>query len=151
MEREAMKKIYVREEWCLGCHLCEYHCALANLGGGDMAKKLKGRTIRPRLRVEDGDKISFAVQCRHCDEPYCLKSCIAGAISLCDGVVVIDQEKCVGCGTCVCSCPYGCIAPNETGVMEKCELCLQNGGTPACVKGCLNRAIVYEEASVCGM
>ncbi|MEE1172492.1 MAG: 4Fe-4S ferredoxin, partial [Ruminococcus sp.] len=25
-----MKKIYVNEEWCLGCHLCEYNCAFAN-------------------------------------------------------------------------------------------------------------------------
>ena len=27
-----MKRIYVKEEWCLGCHLCEYNCAFANCG-----------------------------------------------------------------------------------------------------------------------
>ena len=27
-----MKRIYVQEKWCLGCHLCEYYCAFANSG-----------------------------------------------------------------------------------------------------------------------
>ena len=63
-----------------------------------------------------------------------------------DGTIRIDQEKCVGCFTCVLVCPYGALAPNENGVMQKCELCLENTcGEPACVKGCPNRAIVYED------
>jgi len=37
-----MKRIYVNEEWCLGCHLCEYVCAFANSGLKDMATALKG-------------------------------------------------------------------------------------------------------------
>ena len=61
-------------------------------------------------------------------------------------VIEIDQDKCVGCLTCVLVCPYGALAPNENGVMQKCELCLENaGGQPACVIGCPNKAIVYEE------
>ena len=32
-----MKRVYVNEEWCLGCHLCEYNCAFANSGERDMA------------------------------------------------------------------------------------------------------------------
>ena len=44
-------------------------------------------------------------------------------------------------------CPYGAIVRGEHGVVEKCELCLKNtAGSPACVAGCPNRAIVYEEA-----
>lgn len=42
-------------------------------------------------------------------------------------------------------CPYGALQPSEDGIMQKCELCLKNGGEPACVKGCPNNAIVYEE------
>ncbi|MDR1465019.1 MAG: 4Fe-4S binding protein [Oscillospiraceae bacterium] len=142
-----MKKIYVREEWCLGCHLCEYYCANANLGGGNMAKALKGRPVHPRIRVEDDGKISFAVACRHCDEPLCRKGCIAGAISVADGVVCIDREKCVGCYTCILSCPYGAVLPAEDGhAVQKCELCIQTaGGSPACAEHCPNRAIVFEE------
>lgn len=143
-----MKRVYVNEEWCLGCHLCEYNCAFANSGEIDMVKALKGKPIYPRIRVEDSEKndIHFAVSCRHCTDPICVKSCISGALSIQDGVISVDQSKCVGCLTCVLVCPYGALAPNEGGVMQKCELCLQNScGEPACVKGCPNRAIVYEE------
>lgn len=141
-----MKKIYVNEEWCLGCHLCEYYCAYANSGIQDMAKALKGIMINPRIHIEENNDISFAVSCRHCEEPLCVKSCISGALSVNDGVIQVDQNKCVGCFTCVLSCPYGCIQATDSGVIQKCELCLNNShGAPVCVQGCPNRAIVYEE------
>ncbi|HHV50136.1 MAG TPA: 4Fe-4S binding protein [Candidatus Avimonas sp.] len=141
-----MKRIYVNEEWCLGCRLCEYNCAFANSGKRDMVTALKGKPIFPRIHIEGDDKISYAVSCRHCTDPICVKSCIAGAIYKSDGVVQIRKNKCVGCFTCVLVCPYGALSPSESGVMQKCELCLTNSvGEPACVKGCPNRAIVYEE------
>ena len=141
-----MKRIYVKEEWCLGCHLCEYNCAFANSGESDMVLALKGKPIYPRIHVEGKDKITYAVSCRHCDDAICVKSCIAGAITRKNGVIVINREKCVGCRTCVLVCPFGALAPNENGSMLKCELCLQNPcGAPACVSGCPNGAIVYEE------
>ena len=140
-----MKRIYVNEEWCLGCHLCEYNCAFANSGLDDMVEALKGKAIFPRIHVEGDDKITFAVSCRHCEDPICIKSCIAGALSKKDGVVCVDQNKCVGCLTCMLVCPYGALAPAENGIMQKCELCLNNAaGSPACVAGCPNNAIVYE-------
>lgn len=141
-----MKRVYVNEEWCLGCHLCEYNCAFANSGESDMAKALKGVQIHPRITIEDGRDIHFAVNCRHCEEPLCVKSCITGALSVSDGLVTIDQNKCVGCYTCILVCPYGALMPAPDGVVQKCELCTKNAcGEPACVTGCPNRAIVYEE------
>ena len=119
-----MKRVYVNEKWCLGCHLCEYNCAFANSGMTDMVKALKDRDIFPRIRVEEGDSINFAVSCRHCDNPLCVKGCISGALS----------------------CPYGCISTSESGAVQKCELCTKNAdGTPQCVAGCPNNAIVFEE------
>ncbi|MBQ6022538.1 MAG: 4Fe-4S binding protein [Clostridia bacterium] len=141
-----MKRIYVNEEWCLGCRLCEYNCAFANSGLKNMAQALKGKPIFPRIHVEDNGRVTYAVSCRHCDDPLCVKSCIAGAIRKENGVVKIDRDRCVGCFTCVLVCPYGALAADENGVMQKCELCLANAcGAPACVKGCPNNAIVYEE------
>ena len=141
-----MKRVYVNEQWCLGCHLCEYYCAFANSRMDDMVKALKGREIRPNIQIEEKDNVSFAVSCRHCREPLCVRSCITGALSIRDGVVRIDRNKCVGCYTCVLVCPYGAVLPSEEGAVQKCELCVENaGGTPACVKGCPNRAIVFEE------
>ncbi len=141
-----MKRVYVNEKWCLGCHLCEYNCAFANSGVDDMVKALKGKTIAPRIRVEESDSINFAVSCRHCDNPLCVKGCISGALSIQDGVISIDSDKCVGCYTCVLSCPYGCISTSEAGAVQKCELCTKNAdGIPQCVAGCPNNAIVFEE------
>ena len=51
-----MNRVYVKEEWCLGCHLREYNCALANSGMNDMATALKGKPIYPRIHVEGNEK-----------------------------------------------------------------------------------------------
>ena len=142
-----MKRVYVKEEWCLGCHLCEYNCAFANSGVTNMVKALKDKPIFPRIKVEECGKITYAVSCRHCEDPLCMKGCISGALHKENGVVVIDKEKCVGCYTCVLLCPYGAIMPSPEGIVaQKCELCTNNSfEEPSCVKGCPNRAIVYEE------
>ncbi len=142
-----MKRVYVNEKWCLGCHLCEYNCAFANSGCDDMVKALKDVAIHPRIQIEENEGISFAVSCRHCDEPLCVKSCITGALSIQNGIIEVNKDKCVGCYTCIMVCPYGAVMPGADGsVIQKCELCTNNSsGEPACVKGCPNRAIVFEE------
>jgi len=142
-----MKRIFVNEKWCLGCHLCEYNCAFANSGGDDMVKALKDVRIHPRIQIEEGQGINFAVSCRHCEEPLCVKSCITGALSIENGVIEVDKDKCVGCYTCIMICPYGAVMPGSDGsVIQKCELCMDNScGEPACVQGCPNKAIVFEE------
>ena len=140
-----MKRVYVNEKWCLACHLCEYNCAYANSGEKDIVKALKNIKINPNIRVEEKDGVCFAVSCRHCEDPVCVKSCITGALTIKDGVISVDQSRCIGCYTCILSCPYGAVAPNGNGVIQKCELCTQNGGTPQCVLGCPNGAIVFEE------
>lgn len=141
-----MKRVYVDEKWCLGCHLCEYYCAFANSGSDDMAKALKGVSIHPRIRVEEHNDINFAVSCRHCDDPICVRSCISGALTRENGVIKIDKNRCINCYTCVLVCPFGAVTTSENGAIQKCELCIQNsGGKPACVEGCPNRAIKFVE------
>ena len=143
-----MKKVYVNEDWCLACHLCEYYCAAANSGAANMVAAFRnGKKPVSRIQVEEGDKVNFAVQCRHCDGKPCVRGCIAGALSIVDGVVCCDENKCVGCGTCVLSCPFGCVVFDEANHrIKKCDLCLKNhDGEPACVQGCPNKAIVFEE------
>lgn len=141
-----MKRIFVNEKWCLSCHLCEYYCAFANSGEANMAKALKDIVINPRIQIEEQQGISFAVSCRHCKEPMCVKSCITGSLKIEDGVIMFDEERCVGCYTCILTCPFGAVVPSNDGVIQKCELCMNNtNGSPACVEGCPNKAIVYEE------
>ena len=139
-----MKRIYVEEQWCLGCHLCEYNCAYANSGIGDMVKALKGKPIYPRIRVEESGKITYAVSCRHCDDPLCVKSCISGAMHKEDGVVKIDRNKCSGCGLCVRVCPLNNISiENGRPVWgSSCTHCM------ACICRCPQEAVEYGRASI---
>ncbi|MCL2093358.1 MAG: 4Fe-4S binding protein [Treponema sp.] len=141
-----MKRVYVNEKWCLGCRLCEFHCEFAHRGGDDMARSLKGIKINPRIKIEEKEGVSFAVSCRHCKEPLCVKGCITGSLMVLDGVIITNKEKCVGCYTCILSCPYGAISASPDGAVQKCELCIDSSfDMPLCVKGCPNNAIVYEE------
>lgn len=154
-----MKRVYVNEEVCLGCHLCEFECAYAGSGVDKTSGKPNSmfkafnQLSKPlaRIRVEEGaanekgESINFAVSCRHCDTPYCVKGCITGALSVEDGVIRIDHDRCVGCRTCILMCPYGCLVIGHDKTMLKCELCVENDSSPACVAGCPNQAIVYEE------
>lgn len=143
---ESVKRVYVNEKWCLGCHLCEYYCAFAGTGEADMARALKNVKINPRIKIEEKDGVSFAVSCRHCAEPLCVKGCITGALTISGDVIEINSERCVGCYTCILCCPFGAVSPSENGAVQKCELCTETAeGTPACVKGCPNGAILYEE------
>ena len=141
-----MKRVYVNEKWCLGCHLCEYYCAFADTRENDMARALKDIKINPRIKIEEKDEVCFAVSCRHCKEPLCVKGCITGALTITDGVITIDRDRCISCYTCILCCPYGAISYSEDKTVQKCELCIRTtDGTPACVKGCPNAAIVFEE------
>ncbi len=141
-----MKRVYADEKWCLGCKLCEYNCAFANTNQPDMAVALKNTEIVPRIKVEETGKINFAVSCRHCKNPICIQSCITGALYKENGVVMMDKNKCVNCLTCVLVCPYGAIVEDSGGSVFKCELCIKNiCKEPACVKGCPNKALLFEE------
>jgi phenylglyoxylate dehydrogenase beta subunit len=82
-----------------------------------------------------------AVVCNQCADPVCASYCPGGAISknLEDGVVRIDSERCLGCGLCALSCPYGGIDFDPaSGSARKCDLC---DGSPRCAEACPEDAI----------
>ena len=78
-----------------------------------------------------------------------MKACPVDAISKrgSDGIVLIDQEKCIGCKYCVWACPYGAPQWNEiTQKVEKCTLCVERidkGLQPACATTCVGKALTY--------
>jgi anaerobic dimethyl sulfoxide reductase subunit B len=89
---------------------------------------------------------SMSVSCMHCENPVCLEVCPTGATTKrADGVVYIDQDKCIGCRYCEWACPYGARHFNDTtGTMTKCDMCrdlLDQGKNPACVDACTMRAL----------
>ncbi len=144
-----MKRIYINEEVCIGCHLCEVYCQLKHSQSKDLIKAFKRESPRPlpRLQVEEKKPVSFAVQCRHCAEPTCVYACLTGALQKDsgNGIVTVDAEKCIGCWTCILACPFGTIKQDtHQGKSIKCDLCLEEP-VPACVTNCPNEALVYVE------
>jgi Fe-S-cluster-containing dehydrogenase component len=118
----------------------------------------KGRGVLPDhvsyrwvVRKEEGTYPSptrtfVTSACNHCEHPACLASCPVDAIfKRDDGVVLIDQEACIGCKNCTQSCPYGAPQFNShTKKVEKCTFCLHRleaGFLPACVTTCVGNAL----------
>lgn len=147
-----MKKVYAREEVCIGCRLCEVYCITSHSKSKDVLKAYKFEAQRPapKIIIEENKPVSFSLQCRHCDDAPCVKSCITGAMQKdpVTGVVKCNTDKCVGCWTCVLVCEFGTIIRDTSNkVASKCDLCAESG-EPACVKNCPNDALVYCEGGI---
>ena len=142
-----MKRVYPKEDVCMGCGLCEVACATEHSKSKNTVKACKEEKVVPKNRVEKKDNLTFCLNCRHCEEPSCIEACITGAIDFDKNseLVLIDQEKCVACWSCIMACPFGIIKRDlKNNVSTKCDLCVGRE-TPACVEACPNKALVYEE------
>ena len=61
------------------------------------------------------------------------------------GLVLHDEERCVGCWMCVMVCHYGAIRPNiKSKIPIRCDKC-KDEDEPACIKACPTGAIIYKE------
>ncbi|MDX9715009.1 MAG: 4Fe-4S dicluster domain-containing protein [Dissulfurispiraceae bacterium] len=87
------------------------------------------------------------LMCNHCTKPACLEACPVDAIYKRkeDGIVLIDQQKCVGAQECIRACPYAKIYFNQAVTKSnKCIGCyprIEKGVSPACVAQCPGRAM----------
>jgi anaerobic dimethyl sulfoxide reductase subunit B (iron-sulfur subunit) len=93
---------------------------------------------------------NVSIACNHCELPICKGVCPTGAISKRDdGIVLIDENRCVGCGYCRWACPYDApqLDPSK-GVMTKCTFCVDEidaDRPPTCVAACPMRVLDFGE------
>jgi len=144
-----MKRIKIREEYCMNCRLCEVHCLVQHSRSKRIIKAFRQErdTIVPAIQVEQSGYVSFALQCRHCDDAPCIEACMTGAMHRDPetGAVLCDTDRCVGCWMCIMVCPVGAVRMGANQqVASKCDLCIGEA-VPACVENCPNEALVLTD------
>ncbi len=129
---------------CIGCKACSVVCGMTNKVPFATLRKVIDCGI---LSSADPRRIFVPLSCMHCTNPPCLAVCPTGATyQRLDGIVDIDEKKCLGCGYCQVACPYQarhilhssleselCVSkyidsspvhPRQYGVSIKCNFCL---------------------------
>ncbi len=104
---------------------------------------------------EHGRTVHFPRSCLHCAEPACVTVCPTGASykRAEDGIVLVNEDLCIGCKLCSWACPYGAREYDyDAGVMKKCTLCIDRiynetlepaDRVPACVATCPTSATAF--------
>lgn len=156
---------------CVGCHACEVACKEWNTGGygaplsdqepygnspsGAWLNRVHTfevcgmETNPPTQSSATGSQlVHFPKSCLHCEDAPCVTVCPTGASykRVEDGIVLVNEDWCIGCGLCAWACPYGAREMDQDeGVMKKCTLCVdriynenipEEDRVPACVRAC---------------
>jgi Fe-S-cluster-containing dehydrogenase component len=154
---------------CVGCHACATACKQWNAGGiagpltdenaygkdpfGVWFNRVHSYEVEPPVASgKPAMTVHFPRSCLHCETPACVTVCPTGASykRAEDGIVLVDEDKCIGCKLCSWACPYGAREYSQVeGVMKKCTLCVDRiyneqldeiERQPACVQACPTRA-----------
>jgi Fe-S-cluster-containing dehydrogenase component len=151
---------------CDGCGTCQAACS-------KMHFIPPTRQYIKVLRMQDAESTTpyyFPQPCYHCDNPPCTKVCpVDATFKRDDGIVAIDNERCIGCRFCMAACPYQARSfnwarpndppearaqpyspetgfPRRVGTVEKCDFCPEmaaEGKLPTCASSCPMGAIWY--------
>jgi Fe-S-cluster-containing dehydrogenase component len=156
---------------CIGCNACAVACKQENtLPSGVFFTKTLSEEVG---EYPHAGRMYIPTMCNHCEEPACERVCPTGATYVrADGIVMVDHNVCIGCGSCAVACPYdvrtmieqevldnglyrtGHISPFESqgykrwvaGTMSKCTFChdrVDAGLQPACVATCPTEARIF--------
>ena len=149
---------------CDGCKSCTVACAKAH----DTPVDREWIRVFQMQDGKDNPPYFFPRPCFHCDTPPCTKVCpVDATFKRQDGIVLIDNERCIGCRFCMAACPYSVRYfnwgaptnsrgrtmyspetgyPRRIGTVEKCDFCpemLEMGQLPHCASGCPMGAIYF--------
>lgn len=148
---------------CVGCHACAVSCKEWNAAGhaapltdeqpygkepsGVWFNRVHSYEVEATA-AQPAMTLHFPRSCLHCEQPACVTVCPTGASfkRAEDGIVLVDEDKCIGCKLCSWACPYGAREYSAVeGVMKKCTLCIDRiynetfapeDRIPACVRAC---------------
>ena len=151
---------------CVGCHACVVSCKewnTSNYGaplsdidayGENPIGTFLNRVHTYEVESENNEHkvVHFPKSCLHCEDAPCVTVCPTGASYKreADGIVLVNEDACIGCGLCAWACPYGAREMDaDAGVMKKCTLCVdriynenipEEDREPACVRACPTNA-----------
>ncbi len=107
-----MKELSIDIPRCDGCRACEIACVIEHTPGKLLCAAVRASPRSPaRLHIERVEGQNIPVTCRQCVEAACADACIAGANyhNPERGTVDHDDDRCVGCWSCLMVCPFGVI------------------------------------------
>ncbi|MDF1875621.1 dimethyl sulfoxide reductase anchor subunit [Sulfurimonas sp. SAG-AH-194-I05] len=137
---------------CVGCHCCEVACNEQNNNPADIKWRRVGEMeggVFPEF-----SQIFNSMSCNHCLDPECLIGCPTNSYIKIEetGIVIHEDDTCIGCQYCTWNCPYGVPTYHEERkIVTKCHMCnerLEEGQTPSCVQACPSGAIEIEVVNI---
>jgi len=148
--------------FCSGCKACQAACKdKNNLPSGVLWRRVievTGGAWQQNGAAWSNTVFAYnlSIACNHCLHPKCAGVCPANAYTVReDGIVLLDEERCTGCGYCSWACPYGAPQYNPVaGHMSKCNFCvdrIEQGLAPICVAACPLRVLDYREVASDGI
>lgn len=143
---------------CKNARACVIDCQKAH----DLPPQQEFMKVQLLQETPDTAPYWFPKPCYHCDKPLCVSVCPVGATyKRTDGIVLVDNELCIGCKFCMTGCPYSArqfnwthlpsydrkdipyspetSTPGVEGTVSKCDFCpdlLREGKLPHCATGC---------------
>ncbi|NND08923.1 MAG: 4Fe-4S dicluster domain-containing protein [Saprospiraceae bacterium] len=148
-------------------------CTTSCQKGHDLAADQDWMKILLLRNTKETEPYWFPKPCFHCDNPPCVKVCpVDATFKRDDGIVLVDNDRCIGCKFCMSACPYSArifnwedppeseiedveyspetSVPAKVGTIGKCDFCpdlSRKGELPHCVTGCPNGAIYFGDAN----
>jgi tetrathionate reductase subunit B len=133
---------------CIDCRACLVACSVENNVPMDNTRIwVYDQGVQGEF--PDLSRTFVPYNCMHCEQPPCVDVCVSGATfkDKENGLVLVDQQACIGCGFCVEACPYNArYLDRKKGVVDKCNGCIQRvsvGMQPACVATCVGGSRMF--------
>lgn len=133
---------------CIDCRACLVACSVENNVPQENTR-IWVQDLQVQGEFPNLSRTFVPYNCMHCEHPPCTEVCVSGATykDKQTGLVLVDQDACIGCGFCVDACPYGArYLDKKRGVVDKCTGCIQRvevNQQPACVATCVGGSRMF--------